>query len=164
MESSTQSVDPDFLSPEIALGAELLSVVVRLNRWATHQTTWDVPLAQVRVLSHIDQWGVARVTDLARAEPCSQPTMTTRVQALEAQGWVVRAPDPQDARCALLRLTAAGSAVLAAARGARARVIDALMAQLTPEELDRIQAATSALRALLDAAYAYAPDSNGAST
>jgi DNA-binding MarR family transcriptional regulator len=140
-------------------GAELLDVVVRLNRWATHQTAWDVPLAQVRVLSHIDQWGRARVTDLARAEPCSQPTMTARVQALAAQGWLARAIDPDDARSALLTLTQTGKAVLAKARGSRARVIDALLEQMDAGQRERIEDATTVLHALLEAAYADTPDS-----
>lgn len=144
----------------VAAGAELLDVVVRLNRWATDQTTWTVPLAQVRVLSRVSQWGTARVTDLARAEPCSQPTMTTRVQAMEAQGWLARSVDPADARCSLLALTAAGRAALAQARDARARVMGALLAQLPAGEQERLQAATRALRALVEAAEAYAPNSN----
>jgi len=37
--------------------AELLDVVVRLNRWVTHHSDWALPLAQVRVLSQIDEWG-----------------------------------------------------------------------------------------------------------
>lgn len=145
-------------------GAELLDVVVRLNRWATHHSTWALPLAQVRVLSQISEWGEARVTDLARAERCSQPTMTARVQALEASGWVTRTADRQDARSALLTLTEEGRTVLAEARGARARVIDALLERLGDAERKRLQDATAALHALLDAAYSQAPDADGNST
>lgn len=127
---------------------------MRLNRWATHHATWEVPLALLRVLSQIGEWGEARVTDLARAEHCSQPTMTVRVRALEARRWVARAADPADARSALLTLTGAGRAALADARGARVRVIDALMSRLDAAERRRLADATQALRTLLDAAYA----------
>lgn len=144
--------------PRAALGgAELLDVIVRLNRWATHHSHWKLPLTQLRVLSQIDQWGEARTSDLARAERCSQPTMTTRVQQLRAQGWVARVADPQDARAATLTLTDEGRAVLADARGTRAQVIDALMAQLGAAERRRLHAATQALRVLLQAAYAQQP-------
>ena len=142
-------------------GAELLDVVVRLNRWATHHSTWALPLAQVRVLSQINEWGEARVTALARAERCSQPTMTARVQALEAEGWLGRTADPKDARSALLTLTEAGRAVLADARRARARVIDALLERLDAAERKRLEDAAAALHALLDAAYSQAPDAGG---
>ncbi|MCD6664392.1 MAG: MarR family transcriptional regulator [Comamonas sp.] len=134
--------------------AELLDVVVRLNRWVTHHSDWPLPLAQVRVLSQIDEWGQARTSDLARVEHCSQPTMTTRVQRLQARGWVARASDPLDARATMLTLTEEGRAVLADARATRARVLEALMAHMNAPERERVQAATRTLSALLDIAYA----------
>lgn len=139
-------------------GAALLDAVVRLNRWANHHSVASLPLAQARVLSQIDEWGQARTGDLARAERCSQPTMTARVQRLQAQGWVQRVADPLDARAATLTLTDEGRAVLASARGTRARVIDALIAQLDAPERQRLQEAIQALRGLLDAAYADLPE------
>lgn len=138
--------------------AELLDVVVRLNRWVTHHSDWALPLAQVRVLSQIAEWGQARTSDLARAEHCSQPTMTARVQHLQVQGWVARSTDPQDARAAVLTLTEEGRAVLADARGARARVLGALMAQMSAEGRGRLRDATQALDALLQLAYSDLPE------
>lgn len=135
--------------------AELLDVVVRLNRWVTHHSDWPLPLAQVRVLSQIDEWGQARTSDLARVEYCSQPTMTTRVQRLQARGWVARASDPLDARATMLTLTEEGRAVLADARATRARVLEALMARMDAPERESVQAATRTLGALLDIAYAH---------
>ena len=137
--------------------AELLDVVVRLNRWVTHHSDWALPLAQVRVLSQIDEWGQARTSDLARAEHCSQPTMTARIQHLQAQGWVARTSDPQDARAAMLTLTAEGRAVLADARGTRARVLQTLMAQMDAPGRERLRAATDTLETLLQMAYAHRP-------
>ncbi len=109
------------------------------------------------MLAQIDDWGEARTSDLARAERCSQPTMTTRLQQLEALGWVARARDRQDARATPLTLTDAGRAVLADARSARTRVIDTLMAPMDAPRRQRLQAATRALRELLDAAYNQLP-------
>lgn len=137
--------------------AELLDAVVRLNRWVTHHSDWNLPLAQVRVLSQIDEWGQARTGDLARAEHCSQPTMTTRLQHLQAQGWVARATDPQDARATVLTLTDEGRAVLTDARATRARVLEALMARLDAPEVAQLQAATETLRRLLRIAYTEQP-------
>ena len=148
---------------DASTGAELLDVIVRLNRWVTHHSDWTVPVAQVRVLAQIDDWGEARTSDLARAERCSQPTMTTRLQQLEALGWVARARDRQDARATPLTLTDAGRAVLADARSARTRVIDTLMAPMDAPRRQRLQAATRALRELLDAAYTHLPPIRGSS-
>lgn len=143
--------------PGLSGAAELLDVVVRLNRWVTHHSDWALPLAQVRVLSQIDEWGQARTGDLARAERCSQPTMTARVQHLQAQGWVARANDPQDARAAVLTLTDEGRAVLADARGTRARVLQVLMTRMDAPERERLQAATETLQNLLRIAYTEQP-------
>lgn len=139
--------------PGLAGAAELLDVVGRLNRWVTHHSDWPLPLAQLRVLAQIDEWGQARTGDLARAEHCSQPTMTARVQHLQARDWVARASDPRDARAAMLTLTEEGRAVLADARATRARVLQALLAQEGAPGRDRVRAATETLAALLEMAY-----------
>ncbi|MFO1178520.1 MAG: MarR family transcriptional regulator [Ottowia sp.] len=143
--------------PDASVGAELLDVIVRLNRWVTHHSDWTLPVAQMRVLSQIDEWGEARTSDLARAERCSQPTMTARLQQLEMLGWVARSRDHQDARATPLTLTDAGRTVLADARKARARVIDTLMAPMDAPQRQRLHDATRALRELLDATYNHLP-------
>ncbi len=112
-------------------GAELLDRIVRLNRWVTRHTAWTLPLAQARVLSLIDELETARIGDLARAERCTQPTMTTQVHRLEAQGLVSRAPDPDDARAARISLTARGRHALAEIRQAEHDV--AILIQLGSE-------------------------------
>ena len=41
-------------STDAELGAELLSVIARINRWATRQADFDIPPAQGRLLaSHL---------------------------------------------------------------------------------------------------------------
>lgn len=135
------------------VGAELLDRIVRLNRWVTHHTTWTVPLAQARVLSQVDELGPARVSDLARAEHCSQPTMTLLVQRLQEQQLVAREPDPDDARATRIFLTSQGRRVLADLRRERALVVESLIAELKPAQRQGLRAALQALTGLLDAAY-----------
>src|ERR1041384_1820986 len=98
------------------LGADLLSVVARLNRLATQRTQLPLPWAQARLLSTIEDRGEARISDLAELDHCSQPTMTTQVRRLEDAGLVTRTADPGDARAVLIRITEAGVDVLARAR------------------------------------------------
>lgn len=131
------------------LGAELVSVVARLNRLATHQADLPLPYAQVRLLSLVDERGPSRISDLAAYDSCSQPTMTTQVQRLEAAGLVSRVDDPSDARAVHIFVTDAGCDVLATARTARAGVITPHFAALNPEELDTLAAAVPILRRLL---------------
>ena len=92
------------------LGADLLTVVARLNRMATQQSALPMPYAQARLLAQIEQQGPSRISELAAADHCSQPTMTTQVQRLEAGGWVERRGDPSDARAVLVSVTPAGTA------------------------------------------------------
>lgn len=138
-----------------SVGAELLDAVVRLNRWVTHHTDWTVPLtlAQVRALSQIDALGVAHLGDLARAERCSQPTMTVMIRRLQRLGLVQRSRDPNDGRAARISLTRHGREMLAEARNARADLVEALIAQLAASDRERLQDALQALSGLLDAAY-----------
>lgn len=112
------------VSDTTALGADLLKVVARLNRFATQRTQLPLPWAQARLLSTIEDRGEARISDLAELDHCSQPTMTTQVRRLEDAGLVTRTADPGDARAVLIRITEAGVDVLARARIDRAAVID----------------------------------------
>jgi DNA-binding MarR family transcriptional regulator len=90
------------------LGADLLSVVARINRLATQRARLPLPFAQARLLSTIEDQGATRISDLAALDHCSQPTMTTQVRRLEDAGLVSRAVDPDDARAVLIRITPEG--------------------------------------------------------
>ncbi len=136
-----------------SVGAELLDRIVRLNRWVTHHASWAMPLAQARVLSQLSTLGPSRIGDLARAEHCSQPTLTTLVHRLQAQGLVHRTPDPEDARATRIALTLQGLRMLAEMRQERARVVESLIVQLNPAQQQSLEHALQALSGLLDAAY-----------
>ena len=131
------------------LGSDLLSVVARLNRLATQRAGLDVPYAQVRLLAQVEEQGPARISALAAADHCSQPTMTTQVQRLEAEGWVTREPDPADARAVLVTITRMGSEALEQARARRADVVAPHVAALSVEQRDSLAAAVEILRGLV---------------
>ena len=131
------------------LGSDLLSVVARLNRLATQRAGLDVPYAQVRLLAQVEEQGPARISTLAAADHCSQPTMTTQVQRLEAEGWVTREPDPADARAVLVAITPAGAAALQGARERRADVVAPHVAALPPAKRDVLTEAVSILQGLV---------------
>lgn len=136
-------------SDTTALGADLLKVVARLNRFATQRTQLPLPWAQARLLSTIEDRGEARISDLAELDHCSQPTMTTQVRRLEDAGLVTRTADPGDARAVLIRITEAGVDVLARARIDRAAVIDPLLEQLTDAERAALGTAVDVMRQML---------------
>jgi DNA-binding MarR family transcriptional regulator len=132
------------------LGADLLGVVARLNRFATQRIRMQLPAAQARLLSTIDAHGEARICDLAAVDHCSQPTMTTQVRRLEDAGLVTRTADPGDARAVRIRITAQGLHTLNRVRADRASAIEPQLGKLTDADRQTLVDAVAVLRRLLD--------------
>ncbi|WP_319451862.1 MULTISPECIES: MarR family winged helix-turn-helix transcriptional regulator [unclassified Mycobacterium] len=141
---------PPSSTTETALAAELLSVVARINRLATQRVRMQLPFAQARLLSTIDDQGTARISDLAALDHCSQPTMTTQVRRLEDAGLVSRASDPADARAVLISITEAGTAALAQVRADRAAVIDPYLERLDAADRQALADAVRVMRDMLE--------------
>ncbi|MHA3020846.1 MarR family winged helix-turn-helix transcriptional regulator [Mycobacterium sp. BMJ-28] len=135
-----------------ALGADLLSVVARLNRLANQRVRIQLPFAQARLLSTIEDQGTARISDLAALDHCSQPTMTTQVRRLEDAGMVSRIADPVDARAVLISITDEGRDALARVRLDRAAAIDPYLERLDDDARATLTGAVAVLRDLLDVA------------
>ena len=132
------------------LGADLLGVVARLNRFATQRIQMQLPAAQARLLSTIDAHGEARICDLAAVDHCSQPTMTTQVRRLEDAGLVTRTADPGDARAVRIRITAQGLQTLNRVRADRASAIEPQLGKLNDADRQTLVEAVAVLRRLLD--------------
>ncbi|OMC39897.1 MarR family transcriptional regulator [Mycobacterium sp. GA-1841] len=137
------------VTDETELGADLLSVVARLNRLATQRTRLPLPWAQARLLSTIEDQGEARISDLALLDHCSQPTMTTQVRRLEDAGLVTRTTDPGDARAVLIRITEQGRRTLGQARADRAAAINPRLERLSADERRTLVASVDIIRKLL---------------
>jgi DNA-binding MarR family transcriptional regulator len=132
------------------LGADLLAVVARLNRYATQRIQMQLPAAQARLLSTIEAHGEARICDLAAVDHCSQPTMTTQVRRLEEAGLVARTVDPCDARAVRIRITPEGVRSINRVRADRAAVIEPQLARLAAADRQTLVDAVAVLRRLLD--------------
>jgi len=134
---------------DTTLSADLLSVVARLNRLATQRVKMDLPYAQARLLSTIEDQGAARISDLAAFDHCSQPTMTTQVRRLEEAALVSRVTDPADARAVLISITAKGREVLARVRADRSAVVDPYLERLDTADRQSLTEAVRVMRAIL---------------
>lgn len=132
------------------LGADLLAVVARLNRYATQRIQMPLPAAQARLLATIEDNGEARICDLAAVDHCSQPTMTTQVRRLEEAGLVARTVDPGDARAVRIRITPEGVRTLSRVRTDRAAAIEPQLTRLEPADRQTLSDAITVLRQLLD--------------
>jgi DNA-binding MarR family transcriptional regulator len=135
------------------LSAELVLYTGRLVRAITRQSAGlavDVPTAQLRLLSQVDELGPVTIGALATADRCSQPTMSAGVQALCERGWAEKAPNPADARSSLVSLTDAGRTVLTEARRERAAVVAARLRSDPRHDERDLATAVAVLRGLLD--------------
>jgi DNA-binding MarR family transcriptional regulator len=135
---------------DAALAADLLSVVARINRLATQRVRMQLPFAQARLLSMIEDQDAARISDLAALDHCSQPTMTAQVRRLELAGLVSRITDPTDARAVLISITPEGVAMLADVRADRGAVIDPYLERLPEADRQTLADAVRVMRSLLD--------------
>jgi DNA-binding MarR family transcriptional regulator len=130
------------------LGEDVVVASSRLNRMATRDLS-TLPHAAMRVLGRLDELGQAGISELAKADRCSQPTMSTLVQRLEKQGLVHRAPDPADSRASLITLTDAGLAELTSARRQAGADLAARLSQLPATDLTTLRAAVAVIHKLL---------------
>jgi DNA-binding MarR family transcriptional regulator len=137
-------------APETTLAADLLAAVARLNRLATQQVRLELPYAQARLLSTIEDRGSARISDLAVLDHCSQPTMTSQVRRLEDAGLVSRITDPADARAVLISITPDGVAMLARVRSERGAAIDPYLERLESADRQTLVDAVRVMHSLLD--------------
>lgn len=121
-----------------------VGVLVRAVRDRTAEETDG----QIETLGFLMRDGSQSIASLARRRRIRHQSASTVVAELERAGLVARAPDPDDARGVLIRLTSAGSAVVTESRRHRAGVVlDAARASLSPED----RALLTRVPALLDA-------------
>ena len=120
----------------------------RLARLASRDVS-ALPHAAMRLMGRLDELGPTRISELAKADRCSQPTMSTLVQRQEDNGWVRREPDPADSRASLISLTPAGRAELDRARHEAGLAIAGRLRQLPPADVETLQAAVTVMRQIL---------------
>jgi DNA-binding MarR family transcriptional regulator len=121
---------------------EALSALASL---AVRGRTRELSLTAESTLATLERTGPQRLTDLARGEGVTQPSMTSVVSQLGDLGLAERLPDPADGRVVRVTITEAGRRHLAAAFTA---VID----KLTEQEAAALRAALPALRRLRELA------------
>jgi DNA-binding MarR family transcriptional regulator len=105
----------------------------------------DMSLTSLSTLATLELTGPRRVTDLARSEGVTQPSMTALVTTLERSGLVKRRGDPSDRRVALVALTSDGTEYIRARRHAGVEVFAQLIDELPADEADALSAAVAAL-------------------
>ncbi|MEJ3651694.1 MarR family transcriptional regulator [Actinomycetes bacterium KLBMP 9759] len=131
------------------LAARLRLAVGRLNRRIRIDGHESIPPLQLSALVTVEQHGPLRLSELARREAVTAPTMSRVLAALDEQGLVVRATDPQDARGVLITLAEEGSRRLNEVRSHRTALVARRLMRLDAEQRRLLSAAMPALEALL---------------
>jgi DNA-binding MarR family transcriptional regulator len=140
----TTKTDPALLASELRV---VLGQLMRRLR-AEHR----FPISHGAVLGRLDREGPQSVSDLAVAERVRPQSMAQTVGDLEADGLVVRTPDPDDKRRAPVRLTDEGLDALRADRRRREGWLARVIAEdLTPEQQALLRDAVDLLRQLAEA-------------
>ncbi|MBW0090871.1 MarR family transcriptional regulator [Pseudonocardia sp. KRD-184] len=131
------------------LAAHLRLAVGRLHRRIRIDGRESIPPLQLSALVTVETAGPLRLSELARREAVTAPTMSRVLSALDEQGLVVRAPDPQDARGVLITLSALGATKLNEVRTTRTALVARRLARLDGAQRSALAAALPALEALL---------------
>lgn len=95
--------------------------------------------------------GPCTLSELARYQAVSLPTVSKSVDALVRRGWVERWIDETDRRQTLVRLTEAGHAKVADVKGRAAALVAARLTRLSSSEREQLVAATELLTRIVSA-------------
>jgi DNA-binding MarR family transcriptional regulator len=144
--TSAERVDTD---EQTDLAARLRLVVGRLHRRIRIDGRESIPPLQLSALVTVEQHGPLRLSELARREAVTAPTMSRVLASLDDQGLVIRTPDPNDARGVRIVLSEDGAARLAEVRSHRTALVARRLARLDVEQRHILDAAMPALEALL---------------
>ena len=102
----------------------------------TIQQGEDLPGGLIETLGFLVREGPQSIAALARLRRIRHQSMSSAVADLEAQGLVVRSPDPADGRSVIIVVTEAGTAMVQESRDTRSSAIQrAAESALTAEEL-----------------------------
>lgn len=128
----------------------LMSASSRFNRAVARRVETTAAAGTWRALAALDELGPTRVSDLADWQRVSQPTMTTLVRRMEAEGLVERAPDPEDGRASLVSITDEGRHQFGAFRSQALEVTGPAWARLSAADRSTLARAAELLAALLE--------------
>ncbi len=98
-------------------------------------------------LGAIHRVGPARVSDIACELQVDLSVASRQVQALEAEGWVDREPDPTDRRSSVVRLSPAGEQKLQRVHDRVVAALNAALAEWRPDEVQTLVDGLVRLRA-----------------
>ncbi|GAA1244765.1 DNA-binding MarR family transcriptional regulator [Microbacterium phyllosphaerae] len=108
--------------------------------------------AQLAVLATLRMHGRRTITALAERERVTAPSMTSMINGLEEQGYVLRTPDAEDRRRVQVDITDAGTEIVAQTIARRDELLAEMLGELdfTEEELATLREASALMRKVVD--------------
>lgn len=132
------------------LAARLAGLSTVLQRHLSRTDAGDgLTRARLSALGLLVMGGPRTLGDLAAAEHVRPPTMTRLVHAMEADGLVARASNPDDGRSIVIRATAHGEEQLELGRGRQIAPLAAAISGLDQRERGALEDAADLLGRLL---------------
>ena len=128
----------------------LLGVQRRLRRRLRRQIAPQLRGAEVELLRLVVARPGIGISDAARDLHLAGNSVSTLVNQLSRQGYLIRETDPADRRAARLMPTAAAEARIAEWRKRRAELVRGALSGLDEADRERLRAALPALRALAE--------------
>ncbi len=133
------------VADDVDLATRLMIASSRFVRRVRRTNRMEHSTAEWRTLSIIGQHAPLRVTDLARIDHVSQPTVTVMVNRLVGLGLVERSREPHDRRARQLSLTDQGHTALSALRENATGELAPMIGALSEEERGALDAAADIL-------------------
>lgn len=101
---------------------------------------------QLSILARLVETGNARISDIAREEGIRMPTASNAIHQMEERGLVERIADPNDRRGVRVAITEFGEQEYQRVGEERVSELATMFANLTPEELELLQAAVPVIK------------------
>jgi DNA-binding MarR family transcriptional regulator len=137
-------------SPDQELAGRLRHAIARSARRLRQESGTDLSPSLAAALATIDLHGPLTPSELAARERVQRPTVTRVVFRLEEAGLVTRAADPTDGRSALITISPAGRALLAAARTRKDAFLSERLDSLSADDRATLERAAGLLEGMLE--------------
>jgi len=130
------------------LAGRLRLSITRLARQLRQTAESDLSPTQASVLATVSKAGPLTLGDLAELERVASPTITKVITLLHDKGLVEKITDPTDRRFVRASLTPEGQALLERTRARKTAWLARQLQDLSPDDLERLAAATEVLEHL----------------
>jgi DNA-binding MarR family transcriptional regulator len=108
-------------------------------------TSFGLTPARFSALASLHIHGSRNISDLAADERVKRPSMTRLVRDMERDGLLRRAPDPNDGRGVLIKLTPRAASLFKVARSTKIALVADYLHSLSPKTRTAIKIAFGAL-------------------